>query len=84
MSCGSAGNCSAGGVYTPSSGPIPAFVVNERNGTWGPVQEVAAALNAGGSAAIESVSCASAGHCSAGGYLTDSSGRLEAFVVGET
>jgi len=84
VSCGSAGNCSAGGFYTSSSGRVLAFVANETNGTWGPVQEVAAALNAGGSAAIESVSCASAGHCSAGGYLTDSSGRLQAFVVGET
>ena len=84
VSCASAGNCSAGGSYTSSSRRAPAFVVNETNGTWGPVQEVAAALNAGGSAAIESVSCASAGHCSAGGYLSDSSGRLQAFVAGET
>jgi hypothetical protein len=84
VSCGSAGNCSAGGYYTPRPNHSQAFVVNEANGTWGPAQKVAAALTAGGSAAIESVSCASAGHCSAGGFLSDSSGRLQAFVIGET
>jgi hypothetical protein len=80
VSCASAGNCSAGGSYTPSSGPAPAFVVNQTNGTWGLVQKVATALNTGG-AANNSVSCPSAGHCSAGGYITDGA---QAFVVGET
>jgi hypothetical protein len=83
VSCATAGNCSAGGFYKLSSGDSPAFAVNKTNGTWGPVQEVAAALNTGGSAAINSVSCASTGHCSAGGYLTDSSGA-QAFVASET
>jgi len=30
------------------------------------------------------VSCASAGHCSAGGFYTGSSGHLQAFVVSQT
>ena len=80
VSCATAGNCSAGGFYTPRSGPAPAFAVNQTNGTWGPVQKVAAALNTGG-AAINSVSCPSAGHCSAGGYLSDGA---QAFVARET
>ena len=69
-----------------SSGNQQAFVVNETNGTWRTAEEVpgTAALNHGGNAATTSVSCASAGNCSAGGYYTDSSGHLQAFVVNET
>ena len=60
-------------------------MVSEVNGTWRTAQEVpgTAALNAGGDAEITSVSCASAGNCSAGGSYTDSSGHLQAFVVSE-
>src|SRR5262249_36106397 len=68
VSCASAGNCSAGGEYTDSSFGFQAFVVSEVNGVWGKAKEVAAALNPGRTAAINSVSCASAGNCSAGGY----------------
>ena len=82
MSCASAGNCSAGGYYS-NSRLQAAFVVNETNGTWGMAKEVAAALNAGRSARVESVSCASAGNCGAGGYYTDGSGRKQAFAVNE-
>ena len=82
MSCASAGNCSAGGYYTDSSARQQAFVVNEANGTWRPAIKVAAALNTGGGAAINSVSCAAAGNCSAGGNYTPSSGQ-QAFVVNE-
>ena len=42
-----------------------------------------ATLNAGGDALIESVSCTSAGNCSAGGRYTDSSHRSQAFVVSQ-
>ena len=84
VSCGSVGNCSAGGHYTDSSGFTHAFVVSETNGTWGTARQVAAALNTGGGAQIYSVSCAAAGSCSAGGSYTSSSGRIRAFVVNET
>jgi len=52
---------------------------------WGTAIEVpgTAALNQGGSAIIRSVSCASAGNCGVGGGDTDSSGHVQAFVVGE-
>src|SRR5208282_6691446 len=33
LSCGSAGNCAAGGSYS-SNGDQQAFVVSERNGSW--------------------------------------------------
>ena len=85
VSCGSAGNCSAGGWYTDHSGGTSAFVVTQTNGTWGPAQQVPglAARNTQG-AQILSVSCGSAGNCSAGGNYTDGSGGTQAFVVTQT
>jgi len=83
VSCASAGNCSAGGYYTDGRhGPHEAFVVSQVSGTWGKAIEVpgTATLNTGGGAAVNAVSCASAGTCSAGGYYTDGSGG-QAFVV---
>src|SRR5215469_4709026 len=81
LSCGSAGNCSAGGAYTDGSGSLHAFVVGERNGTWGKAIEVPGSgmLNAGGDAFVESVSCASAGNCAVGGAY----GRFQVFVASE-
>jgi uncharacterized protein YunC (DUF1805 family) len=86
VSCAAAGNCSAGGTYTDSSGHMQAFVVNEVNGTWRTAVEVpgTATLNAGGNAFVQSVSCAAAGKCSAGGGYTDSSGHRQAFVATES
>ena len=86
VSCGSAGNCSAGGGYGVPSGSGQAYVASQRNGTWGTARRVPglAALNAGGSASIYTVSCASAGNCGAGGFYRDRSGHAQAFVVTET
>ena len=85
VSCGSAGNCSAGGYYTDGSGHPQAFIVTETNGRWGTAQEVpgAAALNQGGNADVSSVSCGSAGNCSAGGSYTDGSGHFQTFVAAQ-
>ena len=87
VSCGAAGNCSAGGFYTPRFGRRQAFVVSQTGGTWRPAIEVpgTAALNQGGSAGITSLSCAPAGNCSAGGHYIDSSRSIQqVFVVSET
>jgi hypothetical protein len=86
LSCTSVGNCSAGGYYGDSSGHQQVFVVNETHGSWGPAGEVpgSAALNQGGYAALDSVSCGAAGNCSAGGLYEDASGNYQAFVVSET
>jgi hypothetical protein len=85
VSCGSVGNCSAGGYYLDRSGRQQAFVVTETNGSWGTAEEVAGALNKGGSAAINSLSCASASHCSGGGNYADrTSNNAQAFVVNKT
>jgi hypothetical protein len=50
------------------------------------VAEVAGALNAGDYAWLYSVSCASVGNCSAGGFYTNNAvpRQQEAFVVNET
>jgi len=86
VSCAAAGNCSAGGPYRDSSGHQQAMVVTETNGTWGTAEQVPgiAALNRGGIAGIASVSCGSAGECSAGGPYKDSSGHTQVFVVSES
>jgi hypothetical protein len=86
VSCRSAGNCSAGGSYRGGSGHTEAFVVSERNGIWGKAIAVPGlgALNVGGNAQVNSVSCGSAGNCAAGGSYRDGSGNPQAFVVSQT
>jgi hypothetical protein len=71
VSCASPGNCSAGGFYA-SGRTTQAFVVSQASGTWGRALEVPglAGLNKGGNAQVSTVSCASPGNCSAGGYYT--------------
>jgi hypothetical protein len=85
VSCASAGNCSAGGSYTDSSGFLRAFVASEVNGTWHNAIEVrrTTALSQAHVAEVDSVSCASAGNCGAGGFYWDASGLRQAFVVRE-
>ncbi len=84
VSCTSAGNCAAGGLYRDSRS-LQAFVVSEQNGQWGNAEQVpgSATLNQGGGASVASVSCASAGNCAAGGSYVDGSHNLQAFVVSE-
>jgi hypothetical protein len=83
VSCGSAGNCGAGGYYMDGAGRIQAFVISEVHGTWHTAIEVPglAALNQYGHALVVSMSCASAASCDAGGSYMDSLGRTQAFVV---
>ena len=83
ISCSSDGNCTAGGRFKESSGNSQAFVVDEVSGVWGTPSEVAGSLNTDGDAWINSVSCTSAGNCTAGGYYKDGSGNYQAFVVDE-
>jgi hypothetical protein len=82
VSCQSAGNCNAGGFYVDGRGHAQAFGATERNGRWGNAVKMpgTATLNAGGNAALLSVSCPAAGRCGGGGYYNDSS-HLQAFVA---
>ena len=86
VSCGAAGTCAAGGYYKDGSGNFQAFVVGETNGSWGNAIEVpgTATLNSGGNAQVDSVSCAAAGDCAAGGYYAGDFGSQQAFVASST
>ena len=85
VACPSAGNCAAGGDYDDPSGNLQVFVAVERNGTWGTATGVPglAALNTGGEADVNSVSCGSPGDCAAGGHYTDRSHHRQGFVAVE-
>jgi Bacterial Ig-like domain (group 3) len=85
LSCASAGYCATGGDYS-RSGVTQALVADEAGGSWHDARAVpgAASLNAGGSAQVDTVSCATADYCAAGGYYTDKSGAKQAFLVDET
>ncbi|HEX9518287.1 MAG TPA: hypothetical protein VF940_19145, partial [Streptosporangiaceae bacterium] len=80
VSCGSAGNCAVGGSYDGPGNDM--FVISEVNGSWGSAQEVAGNLYVPGGGTVDSVSCASAGNCSAGGTY-DYGGYNAAFLVSE-
>ncbi|MHB1431643.1 MAG: hypothetical protein ACYCVZ_05965 [Streptosporangiaceae bacterium] len=80
VSCSSAGNCSAGGWYKDAAGQVQAFVSTEVRGTWRaaiPVPGILA-LNTGGYAVVQTLSCASAGNCLAAGTYSAMIGGVPA------
>ena len=87
VSCPSPGNCSAGGSYALSATETYVFVVSEKGGRWGRAKKVRspALIGTGDGSFITSISCASAGNCSAGGFLpvTGAPADSGAFVVNE-
>src|SRR5712691_862844 len=72
VSCGSVGDCAAGGYYRDRHRHSQGFVAVERHGHWGRAIEVPGlgALNLG-YAGVTAVGCASAGSCAAGGYFAN-------------
>jgi hypothetical protein len=93
VSCVGVGYCLAGGSkggQGPGSSPPRghAVLLTERNGQWSVRSKVPglAALSAGGSSRVTSVSCTSRGNCAVGGVYTYGSHgvRFHPFVVGET
>jgi hypothetical protein len=85
VSCPSASNCSAVGQYLDQSRHTQVFVVSEVHGSWHQAEEVpgGGALSIGGFAQM-SVSCPSAGNCSAGGYYLKARSSQQVFVVNKT
>jgi hypothetical protein len=85
VSCGAAGTCAAVGDYKDHAGHTQGFVAAERRGRWGTAIEVPGlgALNTGGRAAVNSVSCPSAGNCAAVGHYKDHAGHTQGFVAAE-
>jgi hypothetical protein len=77
--------CAAVGYYTAGNGQGQAFTATMANGKWGPAVQVpgSAALNKGGFAQLNSVSCPAAGDCSAGGSYAPSKTSTAPLVVTE-
>ena len=86
VSCASAGNCSAVGSYRDSGGATQGLMLTEKAGVWGQGVELALPANAsaGAGAVLSSVSCSSAGSCTAVGSYVDSAGNNQAVMVTET
>jgi hypothetical protein len=85
LSCASVGTCSAGGSYTDAAGHQQAFMLTQAHGTWHPRREVpgTVALNRGGNASVQAVSCPPTGPCGiAGVYTLNRRGAQEVFVTG--
>lgn len=83
VSCGSAGNCSGVGSYWVSSVIQQGALWNETNGTWSAGTE--ADVPPGGSGTtLGSVSCPSAGSCTAVGTYSDTAGYRHGLLLKET
>ena len=85
VSCASDGNCVVVGHYTDATGRWQPFFAEEKDGAWQDTSTVPgiAALDAGHFSDLQSVSCASAGHCAALGFYTDASGNGQVFTTDE-
>ena len=79
VSCASSGNCSAVGYAWGKTYFDVAVVLDEVNGTWGPLTEVTGLGTTQG--IMASISCTGPGDCAAGGNVNAGTG---AFIVDET
>ena len=87
VSCASAGNCTAVGVFKNVTGGYEAFTMTSTAGTWGqatPAVFAAGVQNSNADSGFSSVSCASAGNCTAVGYFSNVAGGYEAFTMTST
>jgi hypothetical protein len=91
VSCPSSGNCSAVGAYIDSAGNSQGLLLTETAGRWSTGVEAVLPANASASttpgiagAFVSSVSCASAGNCTAVGSYPDSSGNQQGLLLTET
>jgi hypothetical protein len=67
VSCPSPGNCAVGGAYPTGHGSHWPFVVSEVNGAWRAAAPVPGLNHPGSFSEVTSVSCQSAGNCTAAG-----------------
>ncbi|HXW72704.1 MAG TPA: hypothetical protein VEK34_14980 [Methylocella sp.] len=99
LTCTSAGNCVAVGVYDDAKGNNHPLAVNEINGVWAPGVEIAPPANADpnphgampcgtcqfiGGVELDSVSCFRSGNCVAGGFYTDTTPNSDPMIATET
>jgi len=87
ISCASAGNCTAVGQYRVDAGTFQGLLLTETHGTWAAGVEAVLPANARSSyqsVNLTSVSCPSAGNCSAVGSYSDSSPSFQGLLLSET
>ena len=85
VSCVATGECAAVGSYLDSGGNTRGLLLTESAGVWGTGVQAIVPANAGSSGlALTSVSCTSAGNCSAVGKYRDSSGDFQGLLLTET
>lgn len=89
ITCPDAQDCAAVGSYTDTDANTQALLLNETAGTWAAGQQVVLPTNANTtatdqSAALDSVSCPTAGNCVAGGQYTDTAQNDDSMLVTET
>jgi hypothetical protein len=98
VSCPSAGNCSAVGAYKDTSGVEQVLLLTETNGSWSTGVEAVLPVNMSPTTpavSLRSISCASAGNCSAvgtycasaictGNRYGQTSGSIEGLLLNET
>jgi hypothetical protein len=87
VSCASAGDCSAVGTYLDSLSNRQGVLWTESSGAWATGVQASVPADAAvvqPAVSLSSVSCASAGDCSAVGGYVDSSGRVEGLLLTET
>jgi hypothetical protein len=86
LSCGSDGDCAAGGDYLNTSGQSQAYIVTEQGGVWGSATQLFATqlLGSGLSNTLNSIACPSAGDCNAIGAFADAQGNSQPYVVAES
>jgi LPXTG-motif cell wall-anchored protein len=87
VSCSSAGNCTAVGWFSTASGTYEALTMTSTNGTWAQAQPVlfpAGTLSGNPFSELNSISCSSAGNCTAIGRYSAAGGGTEAFALSST
>jgi uncharacterized repeat protein (TIGR01451 family) len=86
VSCASAANCTAAGNYIDSSGNLQGLLLTQTAGTWATGAEAPLPANAASNpfVLLNSVSCASAGNCTAVGSYRDSSFNDQGLLLTQT
>jgi hypothetical protein len=85
VSCPASGNCELTGTETDVDGHIQTYAQQTNSGGEEAIQRLTSstALNVGGTALANSVSCASDGNCVVVGHYTDATGRWQPFIAEE-
>ena len=83
ISCASAGNCSAVGVYDSFSHNIQGLLLTESGGSWSVGLQASLPDGAISAGRLPSVSCASVGNCTAVGFFNDANGDTHSMLLTE-